>query len=261
MKIVDITPETEQVYFCCLEDWSDEVREAGDHKEHWYAQMKDKGLRVKFAMDEKNVIGGMIQYLPIEQSIFEGNGIYVVLCIWIHGHKQGRGNYQKRGMGKALLKAAEEDVQSMGSKGLAAWGVVIPAFMRASWFKRHGYTVVDKNGIMRLLWKPFAAGAQPPRFLKQREIPAGVPGKVNVTLFMNGWCTAQNMVFERTKTAAQEFGDKVNLQEYYTSDRAALVEWGIADGLFIDGKEVRTGPPPSLKKIRKKIARRVKYLR
>jgi len=109
MKITDITPENEELYYCCLEEWSDDIKEAGDHKQRWYERMKEKGVRVKFAQDEHNVIGGMIQYMPIEHSIFEGENLYVVLCIWIHGYKKGRGNFQKRGMGTALLKAAEED--------------------------------------------------------------------------------------------------------------------------------------------------------
>lgn len=107
MKITDISQENEGQYYCCLEDWSEEIKEAGNHKQLWYEKMKSKGIRVKFALDEKNVIGGMVQYMPIENSIFEGENLFVVLCIWVHGHKEGRGNFQKRGMGKALLKAAE----------------------------------------------------------------------------------------------------------------------------------------------------------
>jgi hypothetical protein len=45
MKIVDITPETENLYYCCLEDWSDDMKEAGEYKQHWYKCMKDKGDR------------------------------------------------------------------------------------------------------------------------------------------------------------------------------------------------------------------------
>jgi len=35
---------------------------------------------------------------------------------------------------------------------------------------------------------------------------------------------------------------------------------GIVDAFFIDGKQVRTGPPPSYEKIKKLIAKRVKKL-
>jgi len=47
MNIIDLNPETESIYFCCLEDWSDEIKEAGDHKACWYRSMKDKGLIAK----------------------------------------------------------------------------------------------------------------------------------------------------------------------------------------------------------------------
>lgn len=261
MKITDITPENEKLYFCCLEDWSEDVKEAGDRKQRWYEHMKDKGIRVKFAMDDHDVIGGMIQYLPIEHSIFKGENLYAVLCIWVHGHKKGRGNFQKRGMGTALLKAAEEDCRQLGAWGLVTWGLILPVFMRASWFKRKGYQVVDKSGIMRLLWKPFDERALPPKFIQPLRKPEKGKEKINLTIFKNGWCTAMNLACERAKRASLDFQDQINLQEYDTLDRQVVEEWGISDGLFIDGKEVRTGPPPSYEKIRGKIARRVRMKR
>ena len=35
----------------------------------------------------------------------------------------------------------------------------------------------------------------------------------------------------------------------------------MSDALFIDGKEMRNGPPPKYEKIRKKIARRLKKVK
>ncbi len=258
MKITDISPENEKHFFCCLEEWSEEMKEAGDAKQRWYEYMKDKGVRVKFALDENGVIGGMIQYVPIEYSGFEGENLYVVLCIWVHGHKEGRGNYRKRGMGTALIKAAEADCQQLGANGLVTWGLIIPAFMRASWFKRKGYKVAAKSGIMRLLWKPFNEEATPPGFMKPGKKPGKGTDKVNITLFRNGWCPAQNIAFERAIRASESFQNKVDLQKFDTKDQTIVQEWGILNALFIDGKEVRTGPPPSFEKIKKKIARRVK---
>jgi hypothetical protein len=37
--------------------------------------------------------------------------------------------------------------------------------------------------------------------------------------------------------------------------------WAIAYALFIDGRAVRTGPPPSYEKIRRLIEKRVRRLR
>jgi GNAT superfamily N-acetyltransferase len=258
MRITDISPETEHLYFCCLEDWSDEMKEAGDHKQHWYERMKDRGLRVKLAKDENDVIVGMIQYLPIEYSMFEGEDLHVVLCIWVHGHKQGIGDQRKKGAGKALLKAAEEDCRQMGSGGLVTWGLAIPVFMRASWFKKHGYRVVDKKDMMRLLWKPFHDKAIPPKFLKNKKKPAKGMDKVDITIFKTGWCQAFNITYERTLRAAEQFGDRIDLKEYDTVDREHVDEWGISDGIFIDGKELRTGPPTKYGKVYRRIEKRAR---
>jgi hypothetical protein len=261
MKIIDLTPEFEKLYFCCLEDWSDEIREAGNHKECWYNKMKDKGLRVKLAQDDNGKIGGMIQYLPAELSFIEGTDLYFVLCIWVHGHKKGAGNFQKKGMGEALLKAAEVDVKNLGAKGLAVWGIVLPFFMKASWYKKNGYKITDKDGIMRLLWKSFSSDAQPPEFIKQRKTPETSPGKVSISLFLNGWCPAQNMTYERTKRAIVDFEDKIELREYLTIDKEVLREWGISDAVFLNKKQIRTGPPPSYRTIRTKIEKKARLIK
>ncbi len=260
MQIVDLTDNHKPLYFNCLEDWSDEIKEAGDHKETWYNKMKDKGLGIKLAVDDSGVVGGMIQYAPIEHSFTEGEDLCFIYCIWVHGYKEGRGNFQKKGMGKALLQAAEADIKDKGAKGVAAWGVSLPFWMKASWFKKQGYTRVDKQGMQLLLWKRFAEDAIPPRWISEKKKPGTVPGKVTVTAFINGWCPAQNMVCERARRAATELGDRVEFRMINTFDRQVFSEWGITDALFIDGKPVRTGPPPSYKKIRRRIARRVKRL-
>jgi len=111
-----------------------------------------------------------------------------------------------------------------------------------------------------LLWKPFTHDATPPKWINQKKKPELIPGKVTVTAFLNGWCPAQSLAFERAKRAASELGDKVVFQPIDTFNRNIFLEWGITDALLIDGKQVRTGPPPSYEKIRKLIARRVKKL-
>ena len=204
----------------------------------------------------------MIQYIPVEHSFAKGKELYFINCIWVHGHKEGRGNFQKIRMGKALLQAAEDDVKAMGTKGIAAWGIPLPFWMKASWFKKQGYKKVDKQGFLGevLPEKHFTHDAIPPKWIKQKKKPEKIPGKVTVTAFMNGWCPAQNMIFERAKRAALEFKDKAVFRPIDTFARETFSEWGIVDALYIDGKQIRTGPPPSYDRIRKMIATRVKKL-
>jgi GNAT superfamily N-acetyltransferase len=262
MKIVDLSEKYLDSYCVCLEDWSDEMKETGDHKRCWYNETKEKGLGVKLAINDKEEAVGMIQYLPVEHSYAMGKDLYAILCIWVHGYKEGTGNHQKKGIGKALLAAAEEEVRAKGACGMAAWGLSLPFWMKASWFRKQGYSKVDQVGFLGpvLVWKPFVEGAEPPRWVRQQKKPEKEPGKVTVTGFIQGWCPAQNLAFERAKRAAREYGDKVTFREIHTSNRKVFMEWGLGDALFIDQKRVRTGPPPSFEKLKKKIDREVNRL-
>ncbi|MFX0187776.1 MAG: GNAT family N-acetyltransferase [Candidatus Hodarchaeota archaeon] len=265
MKVIDLTDELKKLYFVCLEDWSEMMKEAGNHKEIWYNNMKNKGLGVKLAVDDNGEIGGMIQYIPIEYSVAEGNDLYFIPCIWIHNYQEGRGNFTGKGLGTALLEAAEADVKSKGAKGMVAWGLTTNFWMMGSWFEKHGYSIVDKQEIQALLWKPFYDDAIPPKWINQKKTPETIPGKVVVTTLINGWCPAQNRIFEIAKKAASEFGDMVIFREINTSDRDIFLEWGMADALFIDEKKMRTGPipfhhPSAYELIKKAIAEKVKKL-
>jgi hypothetical protein len=132
--------------------------------------------------------------------------------------------------------------------------------MRASWFKKQGYKTVGKSGIMRLLWKPFNENALVPEFTRPKKLPGKGEGKVNITLFRNGWCQTMNIACERAKRASLEFPGKTNLQVLETTDRELFKEWGIFDAMYIDGKEVNVGPPPAYSKIKRKIEKRVSKL-
>ncbi len=260
MTVIDLPAEQENLYCKCLEDWSEEMHEAGDHKAKWLQKMKGKGLRVKVALDGNGIIGGMIHYIPIENVAVEGKDLYYMYCIWVHGYTKGRGDFRNKGMGKELLLAAEEDVKQLGGKGLVVWGLSLPFFMKASWFRKQGYIRVDRDGMQELLWKRFDEAAVPPRWIKQKKTPILEAGKVVVTCFKSGWCPAQNLVYERAKRATNEFTNKVVFRELDTSNREIAAEWGISDALFIDGRQIRTGPPPSFERIKNAIAKKAKRL-
>lgn len=86
------------------------------------------------------------------------------------------------------------------------------------------------------------------------------PGRVNVTCFANGWCTAGAVTAERARRVAGEFGEKVAFREVDTSEHATVAEWGLADALFVDGEQVMIGPPISPERLRRIVAKRVARL-
>jgi GNAT superfamily N-acetyltransferase len=261
MEIVDLSERHHPSYLACLEEWSEEMAEAGDHKSRWYRKMRDRGLRVKLALDDDGREVGMIQYLPIEHALALGEDLYMILCVWVHGYPQGVGDQQGHGIGAALLAAAEKDSIELGAKGMAAWGVLMPFWMKASWFKKHGYQKADRSGIRMLLWKPFTEDAQAPRWIEDGPTPKRVPDQVSVMAFMNGWCPASNLVYERAKRAANELGDDVVFESIDTSERADLLRYGHSDEVFLDGKRLQHGPPPSYERVYAAMAKRLGRLR
>ena len=260
MEIIDLSEGTRIDYFTCLEEWSEEMKDGVCRKECWYNGMREKGLRVKLARNDSGTVAGMIQYAPIEHSWVEGENLYFVYCIWVHGHKKGRGDLRKQGVGTALLQAAEDDVKKLQSNGLVVWGVILPFYMRAGWFKKHGYSRVDRNGISVLLWKRFSDEADRPRWIRAKKKPELVPGRVVVTALAYGWCSGINGMLERAKKICIEFGDEVIFREIDMSNREAIREWGISDGLFVDERNIYKGPPLSYNKIKEIIGKKVRKL-
>ena len=63
MKIIDLDAAHENLYLVCLEDWSAEIKEGGDHKACWLRAMRDRGLRVKLAIDDFGVGYSSLSYL------------------------------------------------------------------------------------------------------------------------------------------------------------------------------------------------------
>lgn len=256
-RVRDLAERDLPTYLVCLEDWSEEMHEAGDHKARWYAQMRDEGLRVKLAVDDEDRPVGMIQYLPIDRSQMIGEGLYVILCIWVHGHGPGVGDMQGHGIGTVLLNEAERDARMRGATGMAAWGLRLPVWMKASWFRKHGYRTADRDGVRELVWKPFTPTARPPQWIETHPVPVGEPGAVDVVAYRTGWCPAANLVYERARRASEELGDDVHFITIDTSDRDTLLRCGHADEVFVDGRRLQKGAPPSMTTVRRRIARQL----
>ena len=261
MEVINLEGKYNNCYFNCLEEWSKEMAESGDLKEKWFDKFKDKGLRVKLARNEQDEIVGMIQYMPAELSfVSDGEGYYIIKCIWVHGYKEGVGNNQKHGIGTLLLEAAEKDMLGMNLRGILSWGVDLPFWMKASWFKKHGYKRIDKYKGMVLMVKSDENTNHKPRFIrnikiKEREKDSN---KVEILIFKNGWCPANNIVVMRTLRAIKEFEDYIDVIIFDTTDRDVFLEYGIYDGVYINGKNIQSGPPPSYKKIFNRIKKAVK---
>jgi hypothetical protein len=252
--IVELNEELKPAFCACLTPDDPALKEAGDMKKEWLARQQPDDFGARVALSPEGIPCGMIQYLPADRSGIEGPGLWFVFCIWIPDRKRNpAGNLRRTGMGRALLAAAEEDVRSRGADGVVAWGTPLPFFMKSSWFKKQGYRLADKKGIMELCWKPFNERALSP-FWKNpgwadSDIKQVAGSKAKVTAYVNGICPAMNMVHNRFVRAVGEMDGKVVL-ESITPART--------DAVLINGREFPMGPPPSYKKILKALKRAIK---
>ncbi|MBN2520667.1 MAG: GNAT family N-acetyltransferase, partial [Bacteroidales bacterium] len=205
-----------------------------------------------------NEITGMIEYMPIEYSYAEGDYLYFVNCIWVHGYEiKEMGNKQGKGIGKELLKAAEEDVIKMNMNGLAVWGLSEPIWMNAPWFEKQGYEKADQYKWFVLLWKAFNKNAIQPKWRKGKFKQELIPGKVKVTAFKSGQCSSENSIYYAAKKAASEFGNKVVFEEIDMNKNENKKKYGFDWRLYINGENIFTNYPPSYEQIKAKITKKL----
>ncbi len=222
----------------------------------------ENNIGVKLAITDEGKYAGMIQYYPTRYSPVKtaSENIWFIHCVWVHGYKKGQGNFQGRGIGKALLAAAEEDILSRGGKAVLAWGLSLPFWMKSRWYRKNGYHRADKTGIRELVIKNLDGTEHGGEWRKSAKLPPArdADGKLLATTFMSGACTITAIAYERLKKAAS--GLPVSMKLIDASRPENLEEWGLADVMFIDNRRVEIGPPPSEAKLSRILRKEIRKL-
>ena len=214
----------------CLKVWNDSHNA---RKEKWMDFIGDD-LNV-IMKKEGNDYVGMIQYVPIEYGFAEGKNMYFIQCIWVNGYDEAFGPKQRKGYGTELLKQAIEDVKAKGADAIVAWTYKDDDWLPSSWYERQGFELIDTELYYELLWMPFK-DAEPPKLVRRKAFPKFV--KPTVSLFVNGWCQSGNKLHDIALGIAKEYGDRIDIMDYDTTDRDAFVKYGIMDGIFVNDKEI-----------------------
>jgi GNAT superfamily N-acetyltransferase len=244
MKLVDIDKDTEGTFLRCLHDEKpDDPREI-DLRRKWVEANRGRGLRAKVLVLDTGEVAGLCQYMPIEHTQFEGEGLMAIHCMWVHGYDHHIGNKQGNGYGRFMLREIERDARESGSGGVAVWGMDFPYWNPVSFYEHMGYERVDKDGPVVLVWKPFRDDAEPPRLRKTAKRPGTRPDRVSLAVFHNGSCTGSCGELVKAREAIEGLEDLIDYTEVDTADRGALAEWGISMGVFVEGKPHRPSEPP-----------------
>ncbi|MFX1490597.1 MAG: hypothetical protein ACFFBI_15705 [Promethearchaeota archaeon] len=204
----------------------------------WLRSMEKYGLRVKVALLD-GLHAGFLYIMPIEINPWQilGKDLMVFPCLVSHS------KYSQKGIGKELIKAAEEETKRQNRKGLATIGYFWDFwFMPADYFLKLGFTVAERRGEEAILWKQFDQDSELPHFREENYQFKPIKGKVVVDLFWNRFCLTSDVEAKRVREVVSEFGKKVILNEFSAVDQKILQQYGIERRIYVNGLEVEVGP-------------------
>ncbi|MFX0053212.1 MAG: GNAT family N-acetyltransferase [Candidatus Hermodarchaeota archaeon] len=226
---------------------SEESDFATKKRSTWYRKMHSKGFKTKVAfLDEKPV--GFLHIVPIEFSHWGpiGKDLMVILCQHVETKAKGKG------IGRALLQAAEEETIKEGKKALVVCAYYYEDFwfIPALFYERHGYKPVTRQRVTRegeknfleeeaILWKVFDESAEPPSFPIPNYHFHPIERKIVVDLFVDTFC--KPIEAQRVRDVVKEFDEKAILNEYSTDRKEIFEKYQISRAIFINGQEIGWG--------------------
>jgi GNAT superfamily N-acetyltransferase len=182
------------------------------------------------------VIAGLVEYLPIEETNFpvKGKNLAFIHCIWVIPP------FWKTGVATRLIKNFLDKTRGQDFSGAAViayekeswWGFF--DYMPSWFFHKFGFRQVGRNGNSVLMLKDYG-NAKPPQFILPGRKSTSKLGKLEAELFWSGQCPYSWWV---RKLAEKEFGtsSKIELSFVNTDDRKTVKKSGITFGLAINGK-------------------------
>jgi GNAT superfamily N-acetyltransferase len=206
-------------------------------KEWWRYQHNYLGLRTLVAYDGSRPVGH-VEFIPIQHAPRPVSGARTLFINCLFVDRSAR----FRGVGRALLEAAEEEATRLG-KGIAVLAYESGSFMPAAFFEACGFEAGEARDGERLLHKASFTG-ETPSFLPLHYEPRRNIEGIAVDYFHCPQCP-------RSGTALQELQGKlasrrghIDLRVINTGQRPTIEQWGIAQGIFVDGHRLPIVLPP-----------------
>ena len=228
---------------------NEEIEMSAPRRIAWLKRMEQHGLRTKVALLD-DVHAGFIYVMPIEINPFhiQGKDLMIFPCL------VSQSKFSLKGVGKKLIKAAEEETLKQQRKGIATFANFWDFWlMPAKYFEKLGYKVAEKRGIQAILWKQFDPSADPPQFIKMNYKFKPIQGKVVVDLFWNVFCLTSDVEAQRVQEVVSEYNNDVVLNEYSAVKPSILKRYVISRGIFVNGKWIEVGPEIEKEKLRQEI--------
>lgn len=221
-----------QQAYCCMGEtptpWSTSLCECRD----WVSQNLGTHVEGFHIQLPNETIVGHLYYAMSENALFAYETephVGVLYCDWVQT------NYQGKGLRTQLINTFIDEMKKVEAKGILVEATNNDEQKHHRHYTTLGFEVVLDAGERKLLYYPLHQKSIEVKPLTPKldfEKIAGVE-----LLIVNGYmCPFETASIVKTRVIAQEFGDKINLQEVQLTPETVR-EFGVARGIYINGEE------------------------
>jgi hypothetical protein len=232
------TPEDiKQAYPCSTESpipfWADGLSLSRD----WFAENLGKHIAGFHLEDERSNVIGHIYWAPSDQALTPydiEDGVAYIYCDWVQRQHRVKG-----GM-RLLFQEFIEFLHSQGYKGILVDGTEFEGYMHYQHFIKRGFQVIRESNGSKLLYYPLSQASIGVKPITTR-IAEGAEAEIEVLVIGSHFCPVGASAVLAVRKVAQEIGELVSVKEVPAS-REVIIQYGVADGIFINGKAKFFGP-------------------
>jgi len=202
----------------------------------WFAQNLGKHVE-GFHLEEDGEVIGHIYWAPSERALVPYKtepGAAWLYCEWVQRPHQGKGHMRK------LFEAFLEHLRSEGCKGVLVGATDFEGYMHHRHFTKRGFRVIREDNGGKLMYLPLRQESVQVEPLTSR-VAYGGTAPVEVLILGSRFCPVGASAVLAIRRVAVEFGGQVKVKEVPAS-RETLARYGIADGIFLNGKPAFFGP-------------------
>jgi len=238
MRVFALTDPQEAAgaYPCATESprpfWADGL----ELSREWFRENLGKHVE-GFHLEEDGEVIGHIYWAPSEQALVPYRtepGAAWLYCEWVQRPHQGKGHMRQ------LFSAFVEHLKKEGYKGVLVGATDYEGYMHHSHFEKRGFRVIREGDGGKLMYLPLAQEA-----VEVEPLAADIPveGRAPVVVLIVGsrFCPVGAATVLYLRKAAAEFGNRVVIKEIPAGPEA-LSHYGVADGIFINGKPAFFAP-------------------
>lgn len=237
--------------------WRQGMMPSMDRRLKWLNKMmSEKGLQISIAFDDPDLVidslspknarysemairgkfpKGLIEYLPIEHTIepvIGKRGLFIN-CLWIVPP------FWNGGIASALMERAIERAKATGGISVLAYDrdkwLGFFNYMPAGFFKKFGFTEVERDGSRVLLYLDCGAEA-PPSLISPKNVHMPDRDKPLVTILYNSQCPWSEWLAGNVKKNIRK--NIADVELIITDDRAVVEKYGVSKGVLVNGRPI-----------------------